>query len=134
MNPTAIPRLLRQNRTEAEKKLWRILRSRRFAAYKFRRQHRLGKYVLDFYCPEARYNLELDGSGHGFPAQQAEDAERDAYLKEWNILTRRFWNNQVAEISWVRDIIWNDLQGRAPHFENTQPVTRARLAKRAKIL
>ncbi len=51
MNPTQVPRLLRKTSTAAEKKLWSILRAKRFAAYKFRRQHRLGPYVLDFFCP-----------------------------------------------------------------------------------
>jgi very-short-patch-repair endonuclease len=123
--------MLRRNLTEAEKKLWKILRGQRFASYKFRRQHRIGIYVLDFYCPEARYNLELDGSGHGFPAQQAEDVERDDYLKEWNIQTRRFWNNQLKDIVWIRDTIWNDLQGRAAHPDNQTPAKRNRLPKRA---
>ena len=130
MDPNVIPRMLRRNLTEAEKKLWKILRGQRFASYKFRRQHRMGDYVLDFYCSEARYNLELDGSGHGFPAQQAEDAERDAYLKGWNIQTRRFWNNQLKEISWVRETIWNDLQARAPHLNNQAPEKKIRLPKR----
>jgi len=129
-NPNAIPRLLRRNLTEAEKKLWRILRGQRFASYKFRRQHRVVKYVLDFYCAEARYNLELDGSGHGFPTQKAEDAERDAYLKGWNIQTRRFWNNQLKDIAWLRDVIWNDLQARVLHPNNQMPEKRIRLPKR----
>ncbi len=133
MKPTVIPRMLRKKRTDAEKKIWSILRGNRFANYKFRRQHRVGPYVLDFYCPEARYNLELDGSGHGFPSQQAADAERDEYLKGWNILTRRFWNNQLREIKWIRDTIWNDLQNRAPHPENKPAAKRNRLPKRTEI-
>ena len=75
----SIPRMLRKQATDAEKKLWRILRDRRFAAYKFRRQHHLGPYALDFYCSEARYKIELDGGQHGFPEAQARDAKRDAY-------------------------------------------------------
>jgi very-short-patch-repair endonuclease len=72
MNPLA--RALRQRSTWAEKKLWAILRDRRFSAYKFRRQHELGGHYLDFYCAEARYNLELDGRQHGFPEHQAKGA------------------------------------------------------------
>src|SRR6185369_17526988 len=108
--PANVARLLRHNRTWAEKKLWRILRDRRFSEYKFRRQHQIGPYYLDFYCPEARYNVELDGRGHGFPKQGSDDDERDAFLRDqWNILTRRFWNRQLLDAESVRAVIWADL-------------------------
>jgi very-short-patch-repair endonuclease len=67
MNP--VIRMLRKRSTWAEKKLWAILRDRRFSAYKFRRQYKVGPHILDFYCGEARYNLELDGSQHGLPSE-----------------------------------------------------------------
>ena len=130
MNPTALGRTLRKNSTWAEKKLWAILRDCRFSAYKFRRQHKVGEYYLDFYCAEARYNLELDGSQHGFPEQQAKDSERDEYLKSRNIQTRRFWNSQLKDVRFVRDTIWADLQARAEHPGNVQPEKRVRLATR----
>ena len=130
MSSPAISRMLRKKSTYAEKKLWRILRGRRFAAYKFRRQHGLGDYALDFYCAEARYNVELDGGQHGFPEQQARDAQRDAYLKSRNIQTRRFWNHHLRDVRWVREIIWMDLQARAPHLENILPAKPARLPTR----
>ncbi len=131
MNPAAIARVLRKKSTWAEKKLWRILRDRRFSAYKFRRQHKLGEYYLDFYCAEARYNLELDGSQHGFPVHQLKDAGRDEYLKSRNVRTRRFWNSQLKDIRFIRDTIWTDLQARAAHPGNVQPEKRVRLATRA---
>src|SRR5579871_4092186 len=130
MSQPAISRLLRKKSTAAERKLWSILRDRRFSEYKFRRQHHLGKHILDFYCAEARYNIELDGGQHGFPEQQALDAERDAYLKSRNIFTRRFWNHQLKDVPWVRDIIWAELQSRAPHAGNIKPAKRVRLPKR----
>ncbi len=86
----SLARALRKKSTWAEKKLWAILRDRRFAAHKFRRQHKVGKHYLDFDCAEARYNLELDGGQHGFPEHKAQDMERDDYLKSPNIQTRRF--------------------------------------------
>src|SRR5579863_1093408 len=98
MNGDSIGRALRKNSTWAEKKLWAILRDRRFSAYKFRRQHQVGKFWLDFFCAEARYNLELDGSQHGFPEQNKQDADRDDYLKTRNIHTRRFWNSQLKDV------------------------------------
>ncbi|MBI3880728.1 MAG: endonuclease domain-containing protein [Verrucomicrobia bacterium] len=85
----SIARQLRKTDTWAEKLLWRWLRDRRFSAYKFRRQHPCGRYILDFFCEEARLNLELDGSQHGFPEQQQQDAERDAWLATQDILVSR---------------------------------------------
>jgi len=134
IKPKILARALRQKSTWAEKKLWSILRDRRFSAYKFRRQHQMGSHYLDFYCAEARYNLELDGSQHGFPEHLARDAARDEYLKSRNIRTRRFWNSQLKDVRFVRDTIWADLQGRAPHLENIKPETPVRLPTRIKIL
>ncbi|PYK32499.1 MAG: hypothetical protein DME58_05645 [Verrucomicrobia bacterium] len=54
-------RLLRKKSTEPERVLWRHLRNRNFAGYKFRRQHPFDDYVLDFYCPSAKLGIELDG-------------------------------------------------------------------------
>ena len=118
MLPAKIARVLRKKPTWAEKKLWAILRDRRFSAYKFRRQHQVGDCVLDFYCAEARYNLELDGFQHGHPEHQKRDEARDAYLKSRNIETRRFWNSQLRDVRFVRDLIWSDLQARA-HIPET---------------
>lgn len=132
MNPVSLARALRKKSTWAEKKLWAILRDRRFSAYKFRRQHQVGAYNLDFFCAEARYNLELDGGQHGFPEQQAKDKQREAYLKSRNIQTRRFWNSQLKDVRFVRETIWADLQSRAPHPENVQPENRVRLPTRLK--
>ena len=105
MNPHSLARTLRRKSTWAEKKLWAILRDRRFSAYKFRRQHKVGEHYLDFYFAKARCNLELDGGQHGFPDQQAKDKERDVYLKSPNIWTRRFWNSQQKEVRIVRKAI-----------------------------
>src|ERR1041385_124253 len=125
MNPNSPARALRKKSTWAEKTLWRILRDRRFSAYKFRRQHKVGEHYLDFYCAEARYNLELDGGQHGFPERQQADAERAAFLKtKWNIQTRRFWNSQLKDVRWIRETIWADLQKRASH-----PATAAMVAR-----
>ena len=132
MNPNSLARILREKSTWAEKKLWAILRDRRFSAYKFRRQHKVGKHYLDFFCAEARYNLELDGRQHGFPEQQAEDKERDEYLRLRNIETRRFWNSQLKDVRFVRDTIWADLQARAAHPGNVEPAKRVRLPTRSR--
>jgi very-short-patch-repair endonuclease len=132
MNPHFLARALRKKSTWAEKKLWAILRDRRFSAYKFRRQHKVGEHYLDFYCAEARYNLELDGGQHGFPEQQAKDKSRDEYLKSRNIQTRRFWNSQLKDVRFVRETTWADLQARAMHPGNVQPAKRVRLPTRVR--
>jgi very-short-patch-repair endonuclease len=109
-------RQLRRQETWAEKLMWRWLRDRRFAAYKFRRQHPLGDYYLDFFCEEAELNIELDGSQHGFPAQQKHDGEREKFLRSRGIKTLRFWNSELRRNARsIRDTIFNELQARASH-------------------
>ena len=67
-------RRLRKDETEAEKKLWSILRNRQFNGVKFRRQFSIGNYILDFYTPEYRVGIEADGGQH-FDAQGVEKDE-----------------------------------------------------------
>ena len=95
--------------------MWRWLRDRRFSSYKFRRQHPVGPYTLDFFCEEAELNIELDGYGHGFVEQRKDDAVRESFLAERGIKTLRFWNGALRRNSRsVRDTIFNELQSRAP--------------------
>ena len=109
-------RQLRKDDTWAEKLMWRWLRDRRFSGYKFRRQHPVGKYCLDFFCEEAELNIELDGSQHGFPDQQKHDLERGKFLQSLGIKTLRFWNSRLRrDAQVIRDAIFNELQTRAPH-------------------
>ena len=88
-------RAMRRERTNAEALLWRLLRSRRFMAFKFRRQHVIGNYILDLYCPEARVAIELDGGGHAEEGQSARDASRDTDMQARGIRVLRFWNTEV---------------------------------------
>ena len=90
-------RRLRKNATDAEQKLWSILRSRRMAGLKFFRQYSVGSYVLDFYCPEQRLAIEVDGGQHADVYGQQHDAHRHSYLRELNIRVIRFWNNDVLQ-------------------------------------
>ena len=113
---TAIARLLRKHDTWAEKLLWSWLRDGRFSAYKFRRQHPFGPHILDFFCPKACLDVELDGSQHGYPDQEESDAERDAWLEAQGVKVLRFWNSHLRrEKQAIRDTIWRTLQERAPH-------------------
>jgi len=94
MNPIQTARRLRRDQTDAERELWRALRSHRFAGFKFRRQHPAGDYILDFYCAAARLAVELDGFQHGLPEGMQQDAVREKFLAEHDIETLRFWNHQ----------------------------------------
>src|SRR2546428_7528344 len=94
MNPTPNARRLRRDQTREEKQLWRALRAGRFAGFKFRRQHPLGEYALDFYCPLARLSVELDGFAHGLPQQIAHDIAREKFLLARGVEELRFWNHQ----------------------------------------
>ena len=88
-------RTLRRGETDAEHALWLLLRSRRLAGHKFRRQHSVGPYVLDFYCAEAHLAVEADGGQHYTPAGLASDAARTAYLEAAGIHVLRFSNVEV---------------------------------------
>jgi len=114
MNPTANARRLRRDQTKEEKQLWRALRAGRFSGFKFRRQHPIGEYTLDFYCPLARLTIELDGFGHGLPRQIARDIEREKFLLERDIEELRFWNHQWHQNrEGVLLEIWHALQRRS---------------------
>ena len=94
MNPNTRARQLRRDQTDAEKQLWRKIKAGRFAGFKFRRQHPVGRYFLDCYCPLARLAVELDGFQHGLPEGMERDVEREKFLAEQGIEVLRFWNHQ----------------------------------------
>ena len=83
---------MRANPTEAEKRLWFMLRDRRLAAFKFRRQQIIYPYIVDFICIEQRLIIEADGSQH---ADNKDDARRDGFLRSQHFRMLRFWNNQI---------------------------------------
>ncbi|HUA56243.1 MAG TPA: endonuclease domain-containing protein [Candidatus Sulfotelmatobacter sp.] len=88
-----IARRLRRNMTDAERKLWAKLRDRQLERCKFRRQHPLGTYVLDFYCEEYRLVVEVDGSQH----TPESDAARTAWLESHGCRVVRFSNLDVLK-------------------------------------
>ena len=106
-------RKLRRRSTNEEKALWRALRDRQFAGFKFRRQHPVGTYSLDFYCAQAKLSIELDGFKHGSPGQNRHDEARKQFLKEQGAEELRFWNQD-----WRKNpegcllAIWNAVQRR----------------------
>ncbi|HRQ33817.1 MAG TPA: DUF559 domain-containing protein, partial [Anaerolineales bacterium] len=85
-------RELRQNATDAEKLMWQLLRNRGVHDAKFRRQHPIASYILDFFCHEANLAIELDGSGHLEDKQAKYDDERTKILNEQGIRVLRFSN------------------------------------------
>ena len=88
-------RSLRRGRTPAENTLWKALRARRFMGLKFRRQHPIGPFVLDFYCPERNLAIELDGGGHAAERSIEEDRSRAAWLARRGVRLLRFWTPEV---------------------------------------
>jgi very-short-patch-repair endonuclease len=125
MNSISQARRLRREQTDEENTLWRKLRADRFAGFKFRRQHPVGKYVLDFYCPTAKLSVELDGFHHGAPEVISRDEERRRFLAMEGIEELRFWNHQWNENpNGVLLEIWQALRRRTGcakvlrHYEN----------------
>ena len=88
-------RNLRKESTPAELVLWEALRSSRLDGIKFRRQHAVGPYILDFYCVSHTLAIEVDGSGHDQDDQQRYDQERSEYLHALGIQIIRFRNEQI---------------------------------------
>src|SRR5882724_8686520 len=86
-------RALRQNMTEAEKRVWQILRLHRMRGCKFRRQVPIGRYIVDFVCHEARLIVEIDGGQHD--TWSPREAERHEFLQSAGYRILRFWNNEV---------------------------------------
>jgi len=100
-------RSLRKRATVPERVLWRRLRNRNFAGFKFRRQHAFEPYTLDFYCPVAKLAIELDGAGHNFRFARTRDRTRAEFLAQHGIVVLRFWNHQVRqELDSVLQTIW----------------------------
>jgi very-short-patch-repair endonuclease len=84
---------MRANPTEAERRLWSILRAKRLAGFKFKRQLIIDWYIADFVCLARRLIVEADGSQH---AEDEDDARRDRHLREQGFRVLRFWNNDIV--------------------------------------
>ncbi|KKQ77534.1 MAG: hypothetical protein A3A96_02435 [Candidatus Zambryskibacteria bacterium RIFCSPLOWO2_01_FULL_39_39] len=87
-------RELRQNSTKTEEILWWYLRDKKLGV-KFKRQHSIGGYILDFYCPEKKLIIELDGEIHNTKEAKEYDAVRDKYFKELGYKVLRFKNREL---------------------------------------
>jgi len=90
-------RTLRVNPTDAERKLWAVLRFRQLGGARFRRQQPVGRYIVDFFCPAAKLIIELDGDQHGSDDQMACDAARTKWLEAHGYSVLRFANHEVSK-------------------------------------
>ena len=106
-------RSLRQNMTEAEIRVWQMLRAHRMNGHKFRRQVPIGRYIADFVCHEARLVVEIDGGQHDRSSPQ--ETERSGFLQREGYRILRFWNNEVlANPDGVCETIVNELAASPP--------------------
>jgi very-short-patch-repair endonuclease len=121
-------RELRKNQTNAEKTLWSVLRKHRLEGHRFRRQHPIGRYIVDFVCLESRLVVELDGGQHQESIEY--DEARAGYLKELGFSVIRFWNNQVLnEMYGVQETILLALSARLRSNALALTLFRARESK-----
>ncbi len=90
-------KLLRGNLTKAEAVLWTLLKDAQLQGRKFRRQHGIEKFIVDFYCPSEKLIIELDGEVHNDPLRSAYDKTRQDRLEELGYIVIRFENKLVLE-------------------------------------
>jgi very-short-patch-repair endonuclease len=126
--PLEFRRLLRKRSTDAEHALWSRLRRHRMGP-RFRRQHTVGPYTLDFYCPAARLAIELDGGQHYEQAQRERDERRDQWLAERGIRVLRYSDRDaLLETEAIEEAIWlaiRDIDGQPPSPRPSPPADAA---------
>lgn len=115
-------KLLRRNVPEAEQALWFYIRQEKLG-WRFRRQYSVGPFVVDFYCPQAKLAIELDGSSHRSPDSREYDAEREKFLEAANVHVLRFKNQQIIEsvdevLKQIRQILGD------PYVASSLPLTK----------
>ena len=88
---------LRNTLTPAEAFLWKAIQNSKLEGKKFRRQHSIGNFIVDFYCPSEQLAIELDGNAHYNETAQDYDEKRDSFISQSNIRVLRFENKQVFD-------------------------------------
>ena len=102
---------LRRELTDAERKLWSVLRDRQLNGAKFRRQQPIGPFIADFVCQERRLIIEADGGQH---TNSVSDARRTSFLQSKGYRVLRFWNNEIlTNLEGVAQVITSELS--TPH-------------------
>ena len=109
-------RELRKNLTPAEAKLWKYLQNSKLDGRKFRRQHSVGQYIIDFYCPKEKLAVELDGNSHFNSVNEQYDIKRGEYLNSLGINVVRFENKDIFEKT---EIVLESIKS---HFINLPPL------------
>lgn len=109
---------LRHTATDAEQLMWQVLRTKRFMHLKFRRQHVIQPYIVDFYCHEISLVIELDGSQHVMNDAIEYDAERTKFLEALGLTVVRYWNRDVLGRT---DVVLVDLWQRCIELKQTSP-------------
>jgi very-short-patch-repair endonuclease len=106
-----LARQMRTAQTPAEEMLWQHIRRKQIGGFRFRRQHPIDRFIVDFYCPEARLIIEVDGAIHDYT--QAEDAIRQEFLESLGLRVVRFTNGEVfQQLNGVLEAISDALQPR----------------------
>jgi very-short-patch-repair endonuclease len=105
--------------TPPEFRLWQVLRRDRVGKIKFRRQHPVGPYILDFYCAAAKLAIEIDGAVHNEPKQIAHDRRRTAWLHERGVRVVRLsavsvMTDQAAVVDFIYDVVRSRLAEESP--------------------
>jgi len=115
---TSTARRLRRNQTDAEKRLWSLVRKEHLGT-RFRRQHPMGPFVLDFYAPEARVAIEVDGSVHDQTEQQAYDQFRQELIEQYDVEFLRFSNGEVeSQAEAVTALVAQKVRERVARFDH----------------
>ena len=123
----AFAKRLRRPMTPPEARLWTRVRAHRLQGYKFRRQHPVGAYILDFYCAAARLAVEVDGRGHEHPDRIAHDRRRTRWLATQGIRVIRIAAHDVRdELEGVLSFIARVVRERIADFSAAPSTTRAK--------
>lgn len=120
-------RNLRKNQTDAEKKLWAIVRNRQLSGVKFRRQFPVGKYILDFYCPEYRLGIEADGGQHYENRCRQRDELRTKELNRLGVEIIRFSDREIlTNFDGVYEIIQKTIENKKDNSPHLNPLPKGR--------
>jgi very-short-patch-repair endonuclease len=110
---------LRNNLTPAEVALWELIKNKKLDGRKFRRQHSIGNFILDFYCPEEKLAIELDGEDHYWDEGMKRDKIKTSYIKSHGIEILRFENKLVFK---DQEFVLNTIKNK---FKDTTPLSSA---------
>jgi very-short-patch-repair endonuclease len=110
---------LRNNLTPAEAALWELIKNKKLDGRKFRRQHSIGNFILDFYCPEEKLAIELDGEDHYWDEGMKRDKIKTSYIKSHGIEILRFENKLVFK---DQEFVLNKIKNK---FRDTTPLSSA---------